>query len=231
MIKTSYNTASWTIIGTALITFILFVVPFLSPLAYPFMLLSTLFHEMSHGIAAMLVGGHFESFKMWSDGSGVANISGQFGNIARAFVAASGLIGPAIFAALFFTSAKTDYRARIMLASCGIVLALSILLIVRNLFGVFFIAVVAGLCLYFSLGAGQKYSRAVLSFLAMQLSISVFSRSDYLFTQTAETSAGPMPSDVAQIANALVLPYWFWGAWCGLFSVLVLVYGIRQLFR
>jgi len=39
-----------------------------------------------------------------------------------------------------------------------------------------------------------------------------------------------MPSDVAQMAENLFLPYWFWGAVCGLFAVAVLVLGLRAFF-
>ena len=60
---------------------------------------------------------------------------------------------------------------------------------------------------------------------------SVFARGDYLFTPVAETAGGAMPSDVGQIAAALVLPYWFWGAVCGGISVLVLGYGVRSYWR
>ena len=65
----------------------------------------------------------------------------------------------------------------------------------------------------------------------MQLALSVFSRADYLFTATASTGAGAHPSDVAHIAEALLLPYWFWGGAVGLMSVLVLVLGLASFFR
>ena len=63
--------------------------------------------------------------------------------------------------------------------------------------------------------------------MAVQLSLSVFSRADYLFTETA----GAGPSDVAQMADALFLPYWFWGIVCGAISGLVLLSGIRTFSR
>lgn len=223
--------ATWAVMMATGLTVLLYVVPFLSPLAYPFILLSTLVHEMGHGIAAIVAGGYFHSFKMWADGSGVASISGNFGAFGRAFVAAAGLVGPALMAYLFFLVIKSDRRARIALASSGIVLILSILLVVRNLFGVGFVGLIAALCFYFSLGGGKRYSQTVAAFFASQLALSVFSRSDYLFTDMAMTSAGPMPSDVAQIADALFLPYWFWGACCGIFSVAVLIFGIRRIFK
>lgn len=63
MNKPSAYKISWLTIGVTFVTLILYFVPLLSPLAYPFMLLSTLAHEMGHGLAAVLVGGHFDSFK------------------------------------------------------------------------------------------------------------------------------------------------------------------------
>lgn len=225
------NRASWLVLLASAVTLVLYLVPFLQPVAYPFLLLSTLVHEMGHGVAAIFFGGHFESFKMWADGSGVASLSGQFGGFSRAMVSAAGLVGPAVLAGVFFMMMKSEKRARIALATFGIILAMSILLVVRNLFGVFFVALMAAISFYFSIGNGRTYAQIVLAFFASQLALSVFSRSDYLFTETAMTSAGAMPSDVAQIAEALMLPYWFWGALCGLFSIAVLAFGIRRIFR
>src|SRR5579871_6320825 len=207
------------VIAASAVTLILYLVPFLHPLSYPFMLLGTLVHEMGHGLAAILVGGQFDSFKMWADGSGVAHIYGATGRMSRAFVAASGLILPALAALVFFLAVKSERSSRFTLASFGIVLVLSIMLVIRNLFGIFFVAGLSALSFYFSLGPGKKYCQMWVAFFATQLTLSAFARSDYLFTKTAMTSEGPMPSDVAQIADALFLPYWFWGAMCGLFSL------------
>jgi len=219
------------VIGASLLTLMLYLLPFLRPFSYPFMLLSTLVHEMGHGVMAVLVGGQFHSFEMWADGSGVAKISGAASGLPKAAVAAAGLLGPAVMALLGFLGVKSEKSARFTLASFGIILVLSIMLVVRNLFGVFFVAGLAACCFYFSLGSGKKYCQIVLAFFASQLALSVFSRSDYLFSSTAYTSAGPMPSDVAQIADALFLPYWFWGACCGLFSLAILAFGMKKIFR
>lgn len=222
---------SLALVSATALTLLFYVVPFLYPLSYPFLLLSTLVHEMGHGIAAIIVGGHFESFVMWADGSGAAHISGNFGRFARAFVAGFGLVGPALMAAIFFVSVRSLRRSRVILAGFGIVLLLAILLVVRNPFGIAFVAGISALCLYFSLGQAKAHAQILAAFLGVQLSLSVFSRGDYLFTDVAHTSAGIMPSDVAQMAEALWLPYWVFGALCGLFSVAVLSLGIRRIFR
>lgn len=70
-----------------------------------------------------------------------------------------------------------------------------------------------------------------LLFTAVQLALSVFSRGDYLFTATARTGRGALPSDAAQLADALIGPYWFWGGVCGLLSVAALLFGVVTFFR
>src|SRR5262245_44170289 len=86
----------WSIAITAL----LYVIPFGALLAYPLVLLSTLFHELGHGVAAVATGGSFESLAIYGDGSGVAAHGSNGGPVAHAIVAACGLVGPAIVAAI-----------------------------------------------------------------------------------------------------------------------------------
>jgi hypothetical protein len=74
-------------------------------------------------------------------------------------------------------------------------------------------------------------SQVALVFFSTQLAASVFSRGDYLFMEYAQTAEGQMPSDVSQMADALVGPFWLWGGACGLFSVLVLSLGLWVFFR
>jgi hypothetical protein len=219
------------VILATFVTLLLYFIPLLRPLAYPFLLISTLAHEMGHGIAAAMIGGHFHSFALYADASGVAQVSGDFGALGKAFVAASGLLGPALWAALSFFCVKSPRRSRVFLAFLSVLLLLSLILVVRNLFGCFFVAGLAIASGLFSFGSFKNYGHVFLAFIASQLALSVFSRSDYLFTPYAITSAGVMPSDVMQISESLFLPYWFWGALCGLFSLLVLFWGSKALFK
>ena len=97
---------------------------------------------------------------------------------------------------------------------------------VRNPFGVVYVLVLSALLAALVRFGSARIARFGLVFLAIQLSVSVFSRSDYLFTRVARTGAGNMPSDAAQIAEALLLPYWVWGGLCGLVSLAVLALGM-----
>ena len=54
------------------VTLLLYVIPYGHVIGRPLLYLSTLVHELGHGMTAILVGGDFHRLEMWSDGSGVA---------------------------------------------------------------------------------------------------------------------------------------------------------------
>lgn len=225
------NQAAAFLVGSIVVTVLLYhVIPYGRTIGYPLMLLSTLVHELGHGIAAMLVGGSFDRFEMYADGSGVAYSRGAFGRFSRAFISAGGLVGPALIGGVGFVVGRSTRGARVGLAVFGVVLLVALILVVRSVFGVAFVAATVVLCLGIALRAPAWVSQVAVVFIAVQLALSVFSRGDYLFTQWAETGSGRMPSDVQQMSEALFLPYWFWGAACGLISVVVLLVGLRVFF-
>ena len=219
------------LVGSVVVTILLYVVPYGDRVAYPLMLLSTLAHEAGHGIMAWLVGGRFHQLSVWADGSGVAHWSAEPSRLRLAAVAAGGLVGPALVAAAGFYLGRRPHRARKTLGAVAVVLVIALVLLVRGLFGWLFVATVAGTCALVARRAQPKTARLVLIFLSVQLALSVFSRADYLFTPVAATASGNMPSDTALIAQALWLPYWVWGALCGAFSLVVLAYGVRAYWR
>ncbi|MBK6922460.1 MAG: M50 family metallopeptidase [Deltaproteobacteria bacterium] len=216
---------------SVVLTLALYLIPFGALLAYPLLLLSTLFHELGHGVAAMLTGGRFESLVMYADGSGVASHSGSGGAVTHAITAAGGLLGPAIVAAIAFASGRSRRGARAFLWLTAIGLVLALALFVRNGFGIGFTAVVAGVLVWLAVRGNAASAQLGAVFLATQLALSVFSRADYLFTDVAATAVGNMPSDTAVIAQALGGTYWIWGLVCGLFSLAVLAAGVLWFLR
>lgn len=219
--------ASTALVLSIVLTIAAHVVPYGDYVLYPLMLLSTFAHEMGHGMAAIVMGGSFVEFRMWSDGSGVASMLLPQTRFAAAFSSMGGLVGPALMAALLFIlGARPRFVKPLLYVMCG-AMVLCTLLVVRGAFGIGFsltYAAAFGVLAHYAPPGVQQFS---VVFVATQLGLTVFSRGDYLFTPYAETSAGRMPSDVMQIANAWVLPYWFWGALIGLFSVGVLYVGVR----
>ncbi len=213
------------------LTVALWVVPFGNFVEWPLLIFSTFAHELGHGLAAIAVGGNFKAMLMHADGSGAATYTVFVGRLGHATIAAGGLVGPALAAAVCFGCGRTPRRARICLLAMGTCMVLAEFLVVRTLFGWIFVGLMAGLFLAIGLYGPEWFAQVSLVFVGVQLALSVFSRADYLFTPVAATGSGTMPSDVAQIAEALVLPYWFWGGCCGLLSVLVLVLALAGYLR
>jgi Peptidase M50B-like len=213
------------LIATAL-TLVVYLVPFAHILAWPLILVSTLMHELGHGLASLLCGGRFDNLSIWSDASGVATHYGSFSRGQLALIAAAGPLGPPMSALALFVAARNARGARIGLALLAAFLGLVCLIWVRNLFGFCFVALFATTLALIAWLARPRAAQIVCAFLGIQLSLSVFSRGDYLFTSRAETAVGIMPSDTAQIAQALFLPYWFWGGVIGLISLAILAIGL-----
>jgi hypothetical protein len=219
------------LLAAAAVTVLLFFLPWGRWLAWPLILISTLVHELGHGLSALLAGGQFISLNLWSDASGVAAYRGAFGPLARACVAAGGLLAPPLAASALFLAARSAVAARRALLGCALLLLVVAALWVRTLFGFGFVSLLAMLLLTIGLRSSAAVAQFSVVFLALQLSLAVFSRGDYLFMAQAQTAQGWMPSDTGQIEQALWLPYWFWGLLIALASMGILASGLRAYVR
>jgi hypothetical protein len=221
--------AAIVLLGSVAVTLAMFLIP--SPqntwwLLAPFRWLHIYVHEFGHGVAALLAGGNFEKFEMYTY-SGLAHTSGVSGRLATAFVCAGGLCGPAVVGGAFLAAGRNARWARIALLAFGGFMALSLILWTSTAFGWGFGAVVAALSLGIALKARPALAQMFLVFLGTQLALSVYTGGGYLFTQYVQIQNGHEgPSDTQVMADALGLPYWFWGIACGGFSVLVLLVGL-----
>jgi len=226
----SARRARWVFALSAGVTLLLYLVPFLDVVGRPLIYISTLVHELGHGIGALLAGGEFLKLEMWTDGSGVAQ-AGTRGDAGNAFVSAAGLVGPAIAAAIGFALTRRRKWARIGLVAIGVVLVWAMIFKIRTAFGLVVAGAVGGTSLLVALKAHEDWAQLLLGFLSVQLALSVFSRSDYLFAKTAETGAGTGISDSAAIGQAIGGPYWLWGALCALVSLAALALGAWLMLR
>lgn len=226
------KTMVWTLVGSIVLTLLLYyVIPYGHFIAYPLTLFSTWAHEMGHGVAAELVGGEFARFEMWSDGSGVAYSRIPDSGLNRAFTAFGGLVGPAIASLALFVLASKPRLARVGLGLLAFACLLSVVLVVRNVFGVVFVSSFGLIFAAMAYYGNDRVAHFGLVFMAVQLALAVFSRADYLFTDVAQTSAGAHPSDVAQISEALIGPYWFWGGLIALLSAGIIALGLWLFYR
>ena len=224
--------ARWVVVAAVAVTATLYFVPYGIYLAYPMLLLSTYAHEMGHGLAALLAGGELRALHLYADGSGLAEASVVGGRWVSAFIAAGGLIGPPMVAAGFFAATARARLARWTLMLFAVAMLLSCLWVVRGLFAWIFVGGMGLVCLAVARRGGPVLVQGAVALLATQLALSVFSRADYLFTEVAVVGGGAArPSDVGQIAAALLLPYWLWGGLIALFSGAVLAAGLWIFWR
>ncbi len=182
-----------------------------SLILYPLTLLATWFHEMGHGLVALATGADFDHLQIEADGSGVAHWQtlGEAGRLQRALVAASGPLAPALAGAALIIASRHPASTRTALVILAAALLLSTVIWVRSLTG--WIALpLLGLAigaLAWRGSAGQQ--RLGVQVLGVAAAISAWRQFDYLFS----ADAGPgRRSDTAAIGEALLLPYWVWGA-------------------
>jgi hypothetical protein len=103
-----------------LTTLALALLPWLSPLNYPFRLLITIVHELGHGLAALLTGGAFLRFVVFSNGEGVAYTAGGW----RLLVIPAGYIGAALFGAALISLGRSARWGRVAMGVLGALLLL-----------------------------------------------------------------------------------------------------------
>jgi hypothetical protein len=214
------------LISAAIATIVLWQVPGGDYILYPFSILATWFHEMGHGLMALLLGGRFHQLQIFSNGSGVATygISQALWPIGPALVAASGPMGPAIAGAGLILASRSFKTAGLSLKILGGFLLFSTLVWVRSWFGLLAIPILGIIILGISLKAPQWMQGFVIQFLGVQACVSVYHQLNYLFSY----SAGPLGlSDTGQMQKYLILPYWFWGGLMAIASLVILVQSLR----
>jgi len=201
--------------------------PYGRSILYPFSLLATCAHELGHGLTALLVGGEFSSFALYADGSGLALWRGTGGRLSTALVAAGGPLGPSIAGSLLILLARSSRQARVMLWLVAGGLLGVVVVWARNPFGVIFLVASALFFAAVALWLGDRAVTFVLRLTGALLCLSWLQDLDYLFTSSAVIGGMRHASDTAVIAQALWLPYWFWGGVIALTSLAVLALGLR----
>jgi len=218
------------LIAAAIATIVLWQLPIGNYILYPFTILATWFHEMSHGLMALLLGGQFRKLEIFGNGSGVASyaMSLSLAPIGPALVAAAGPMGPPIAGSALILASRSFKSATLSLKILGGFLLLSTLIWVRSLFGLIAIPLLGLIILAIAFKAPRWLQGFAIQFLGVQACVSTYHQLDYLFSY----SAGPLGlSDTAQIQQRLLLPYWFWGGLMAIASLVILVQSLRIAYR
>ncbi|HEX8572939.1 MAG TPA: M50 family metallopeptidase [Allosphingosinicella sp.] len=200
---------------------------------YPFTILATWFHEMGHGVAAMLTGRGFERLLIFADGSGVAeSLRPADGyRLTDALIAASGPLGPAIAGALLIVSSRSPVATRNALALLGAALVLSTLIWVRSPTGWLVLPALGMAIALLALRGSESWRGFAIQLIGVQAAISAWQQFDYLFSPGGTVGGRLQRSDTGAIADVLLLPYWFWGAGISAAILALLWWSFRLAFR
>lgn len=186
--------------------------PFGNYLIYPFAILTTWFHEMGHGVSAILMGQSFEQLLIFADGSGVAEsrLDNDAGAVTNAVIAAGGPLAPSVAGALLIIASAKQKFWRPTLVALALIIAGSTLFYVRSGVGLAMLPLVAALIGLIAWRAPDGFARFTLQFLGVLSAMSMLRDFNYLFTERAVIGGQSMLSDTGAIEEALFLPHWFW---------------------
>ena len=187
---------------------------------YPFKLFTTWVHECGHAAMAVLVGGRVASITISPDTSGLTRSLVPAAALAQGLVASAGYLGSSIVGCLLLRAARVPKRAKPILLTVGALMVITVVLWVRNLFGVVVVAAWAVFLIFVSRRATGKPLRFVLSLLAIQVALNAVYDIRALFFIRGQ------PTDAETMAQLFVLPSWFWATTWMALSVLLLLWTI-----
>jgi hypothetical protein len=204
---------------------ILWNVPQLDFIMYPFRLFVTFVHETGHGLAAIVSGGRFVGFRVFENGAGVATTIGGSATL----ILPAGYLGAALFGAALFYIAHTVRNSRLVSLALGVGLALVTILYTGLLtanfsFVAFFVGLVgAGLLVWLGRRGSQDANLLVLNLLAIITGLNALL--DLLFlVGSSDARLGEIANDAAAFSQrvAPILPGGVWAAAWALLAVLML---------
>lgn len=198
-------------IGAAVI---ISLIPFLS---YPFRLLFTIIHELSHGFMAWLTGGRLVKFAISVDGSGVAYTRGGAGCL----ISPAGYLGTALFSAGLILLGGIDNIALYVVGTLGGFLILFVLIFGWSSLMALLSGLVLGLSFIGVAGwTSESWSVFLLNFLAIFGGLTAM-HDLRLLTLVARFRV-PVENDADDMAHLVGCPALFWAGLWFLMSLVIL---------
>ncbi len=205
------NKARWTLLGMVLLALALAEVPMLR---WPFRLLETFFHELSHGLIAILTGGEIVRIQLLLFEGGLCVHRGGI----RLFTAFAGYFGAVFWGVAIYLAASAASRrnAMVMAGLLAATVGLSTLLWMRDPISIVIGALLTGLFMLAVKWGDLRWSRPFLQFSGIYVLIQAIRSPVYLL----HPAVGKGDSDT--LAGLTLIPEFIWvGIWvlCGLFGL------------
>lgn len=200
------------LVVAGLVVTMLPALPFGAYLIYPFAILTTWFHEMGHGLTALVLGQRFEQLLIFANGSGVAEsrVAGDAPRVVLAAIAAGGPLAPSLVGALLILASAHPRLWRPVLWASAAAIVLSVVIWVRSPTGLWALPLVAAILAGVAWRGSPGFARFTLQFLGVLGAMSMLRDWGYLFTENVVINGRAILSDTGQIEAVLGLPHWFW---------------------
>jgi len=200
-----------------LASLLLWNLPFGGVLLYPFKLLATWLHELSHGLAMLMTGTGFDYVVIYRDTSGLAYASSSAGPFASAVIAAAGYMGTPLFGAALLMVAQRPLGARRSLGGIGVLLVASGLVVVGR-FGQIAVVATGAVALAAALALRDRAAVMLANFVAAQACVNAVVDIRVLFRPTLMVDGQAMGRSDAHTMAAMTFgtnaswAIWFWAS-------------------
>ena len=227
-----------TLLVAAILSVLLWFIPYVEILGYPFKIFTTFIHEGGHAIAALLTGNSVHSLSVSMDASGLTNTS-KGGLLSQMFVSSAGYLSSMAFGAFLLFLIRKSVKSRVILLGCGILIAA--LTVVFGLFtSAFSSAAWSGIPFTLLAGslisvglilmakfAGRRVATYFVSFLAVQCVLNaLLDLKDVFFLSNPFVPTEQ--TDAVNMAHATGLPAIFWSVVWIAFALGILWFAMRM---
>lgn len=185
-----------------LASLLLLQLPFGGIVLYPFKVLGTWMHEISHGIVMLLTGVGFDRMDVYADGSGLAFANHTADDVGRAFIAGAGYMGTPLWGVGILWLGQRERSARYALGGIGILLGLTAIAFIANPFGQLAIGILAMLFIGAGLFLPDRAAALACHFIAAQACIGALVDIRVLYRPFLVVNGEQRGSDAHQMADA-----------------------------
>lgn len=215
-----------------LASLVLLQLPYGGMVLYPFKVLGTWMHEISHGLVMLMVGVGFDRMDVYQDGSGLAFAEGSAGPFGKGMIAAAGYMGTPLWGVALLWLGQEQRSARRALAVVGLLLGITAVAFIANPFG----QVAIGTTGLFVVGAAlflpPHWSVLLCNFVAAQACIGALVDIRVLYRPFLVVAGEERGSDAHQMASATfghTQPWaiWLWASIWLLWSLVLLFAAIK----
>jgi hypothetical protein len=215
-----------------LASLVLLQLPYGGMVLYPFKVLGTWMHEISHGLVMLLVGVGFDRMDVYKDGSGLAFAEGSAGPVGKGLIAAAGYMGTPLWGVALLWLGQDQRSARRALAVVGLLLAITAVAFIANPFGQVAIGIMALVVVGAGLFLPGHWAALLCNFVAAQACIGALVDIRVLYRPFLVVAGEERGSDAHQMASATfghTQPWaiWFWASVWLLWSLALLFVALK----